>query len=866
MRCNWQSLARCAQRTPVPSSYPTSARLSSAACPRRFRLLASSAPRYPTRTFFCSPTLKLLARVASKPPDSQTIPVPPLSFASEIPPLATPLTTPLSANRLSPAELSRCLSKLIRASIQENNIDNAFLLVKLVTKPSFRANILADHSSLSALFLQIDPDAKISARLVSHTLLHELIRHKYIAEAYQTAKGIMAEGIHLRSSSLQATIQTLAKVKMDKNTPTKLHIVDKVASVVLTPNSAAGLQTRAIIDLLNVAQRAKNRRTHAMFDMLLSLCLLNGEIIVASLIFGYIAKNWKAKESILAQSTDDFDSSPIAFEIGLESAQITKPSTLQLFVITRAINRVITQDGRGRKFDNNFYKAVQALANLAWLLDHRLIPHDDIAFLVRTMYACPKVNSNVWVLNADNQPEKVQAHRYLHAVLSRLISNLPAKAPEPPYVISPPRTSDGWEGGVMPPLNLNSYNALIHYALRHQLSPALASQILDHMATQREEPLKVDITTINIVLTSGKLMRRPDIVNQALGILKLNQITKWKNAMTRGSLSLLESSRHQYLSCLRSSGDPMAVVNQLFKILPGLRPSEIPTYKDLPKGDRFRQRKLHVRKALMRAAKLGPYVFTELLNCLLKAGKIDLMRWVFNWARKAEKWSWKDPTIKAWNLPIHAYTIMIEGYAVIIRRHWIAHSPNVDLRLHAITGTTRTKNTQKAFVARNLAQWVRSLMARQAQAIKNTSLALNELKREQLLKLLPPKPDARFYNALLAVHARSCGMRPRKAAARRSRCRQLLRHSIQRRREVQARPKLKDPVLLEILREMLGAGFAIPLGLRHLFVGILKPATLAFEGKRSMDRTPRAFPDAAAKSTKSLYSIPVPKTKGLSGW
>ncbi|KAH9938688.1 uncharacterized protein B0H18DRAFT_23406 [Fomitopsis serialis] len=243
---------------------------------------------------------------------------------------------------------------------------------------------------------------------------------------------------------------------------------------------------------------------------------MHGEIIMGTLLVVLFFKSLevqKARDASAEQAAVDANSTPLCPDgcspfVPIQrdySFRLSRTAVDTMNSVLREIDKAVEApppaeaDG-----DDRLAPALQALANLAMLLDTGQLPTDRISTLVHSLYSCPKTDHHVWILDRSNKPVRVKAYQYFHSVLMRLIHSL--TKPEP--LDRPPR------------LDIGSYNALLFYALRHRLSPALAASILDHMCCKRKPPIQPTIVTYNTLIRAGTLTRRQDITDLALRALR----------------------------------------------------------------------------------------------------------------------------------------------------------------------------------------------------------------------------------------------------------------------------------------------------------------------------------------------------------
>lgn len=680
---------------------------------------------------------------------------------------------------LTPAQLGREASHVIRFLLSQQNVADSYTIVNsiryagLINKASSLPGV-TNLEQFRSVALAFSPD--VSPRLPTHTLLHGLIRMRMLEEASNLANQMIEAGITVRCRSLEVLYKTIA-LGAQPLPPTLGNVSNHPG-------------TRFALRILELTRESRQRRSRNMFKTLLKLCIINGEIIVASLIFGTLLRDWQAQQ---------LASTPPA-------AQLTPdPESLRFFVTDMC--SVIDSHLLSNRTDSHstlaFAGSLQALANLAYALDHRLFPSRNLTAIICSMYRCPKGEETVWV------PDKgeVQAHAYFHGVLARLMNDLPTKS----------------SGGIMPPLDMPTSCTLLHYALRHRKSVRLAEKVHENMFHNQLEP---NDTTINILERAEHLLRTSKIKGKCLELLDRRQTNKFKHGLTTQDNYALSTR----ISRLIDTDNSHAVVDALDDILPGL----------------FAHRATEDLGLLKRAIYLGPVVFTDILNALLKTGRTGKAERVWHIARRAEEMSWefvrKDNEVKPWCLPVHAYTIMIKLYAKEAKKarsYFVAQGQGVDLPLNPksvrIVGWGRDpRNGRKMkvdekprhYLGRQLAIKVYRAVSDAPHEVQRRVAELRERQQQSqgLVRVVigrrqleAPHPDARLFNAILDVVGRHPHMTRRRPDKKRYARR--LRASLARFAAGHHSQASCDPALPQIAADMTRAGFSVPLLYRRLLVG-----------------------------------------------
>jgi hypothetical protein len=417
---------------------------------------------------------------------------------------------------------------------------------------------------------------------------------------------------------------------------------------------------------------------------------------------------------------------------------------------------------------------------------------------------------------------------------------------------------------------------------------SLAENLLHHMIYRRHPPLQPDTTTLNIIARSGTLLRSR-IADVALS--KLNN--KWvtppntsKSSQTpsalRSLLNIPNQEEDNYtlaarIAHLTATGQPHAVVDLLPSIFPTL---------NLPQNQRCgEQYEQDLRQSML----LGPVVFTSLLNALQKAGRTGLAEMVWKRASRVEKMSWTEGVngrLQPWCLPVHAYTIMIKLYAAEVRkgsfygkevqmpisiqrplpsiRHLRIEGWGIPISRFSKTGAPRTRSEMGRYLGM---QMYRS-MTDSAETIRLEMSKLRDQKIPMHVKrneLQIPDPDIRFFNAILKIVGCQSHLAPRKVKRGPGHYRRQYRRSylayVWKGIRVQHHPDL-----WEVGRDMMVAGFEIPLLFRKLFVGTPGDVGSVDRSIPRLERDRRVFAAKRAWSPRALVGrimIPEQNTKTL---
>lgn len=616
--------------------------------------------------------------------------------------------------------MSRVAAQIVRLSIQEGEFGDALYVVNSACHSMLRDPVQLQEAQ-EGPSSQPQPIAfgrPVSPRLAAHAFLHGLVRGGYSLKAQTYARLMIQVGIPIHCKTLEHVV---ACVKVPRSALPRFgpfaRVIPRKAAIItqdvlqLQTGTVTDECTRAAVELLQTARTFGQRRTERMYRVLVSTLLMQGEIIVASLLFVMLIKDWEIRK-VQDSSTDEEVKPEWITHAHLGVAPPPRSALLDaLYPDTRNMSKIL--DTIEAKFarqsdsssDPTLLPYIQSLAIFAMLLDTGQMHTHRVASVVRTLYQCPKIEARVWIFR-DGQPIQVKAYTYFHNVLRRLVNSLGDHSTRIP-----------------PPLSRRAYNTLLSYSLRHRFSPTMASKVVEHMCVKRDPPIPPDTVTYNILLRSGTLLRQIYIADAALAALRAvgrssgtdtaaldELITKTSSPPSNeaevdvtapcptsdssvddfepsnlgAALARLESERltlpqevavptaafkanqstlTSYITHLASTGRPENVVDVLFIILPELNIIDHPATNGVAPRH---QSKLSRKLALKSAAKHGPYVYGAIINTLTKAGEVGLAERVFILAQQAERASqtpgFADDVVP-WRLSIHAYTSMMQGYA-----------------------------------------------------------------------------------------------------------------------------------------------------------------------------------------------------------
>lgn len=617
---------------------------------------------------------------------------------------------------LSRAYISRASAQAVRIACREGCIRDAFAIVKSLHHsyhPSSTAfnNKSTPPSPRNTLHLAINFKRQISPRLASHALVHGLIRLGHTEKAGELAHSLLQMDMRIRTKTLEHAIGLLctadnAMVSHDSNaapqSSSRPHFFGSIPRC-FSPELVERPSTRLALQIFFAAKQHRQQRTKQMLQSLIDACLLQGEILVVSILFAFLVKQWQIRQAIDAgKKNADVLSEVDSFPLDKSNLQELKsgfsshhcypypdPSfmiKMLSYIDARLCNEPLEYDTSNTADRGN---CIQALAILASLLDERAIPFRNTALLIRSLYLNPAASGTVWVRRKRRWREE-NVQDYLRRVLDGLIDEVIASNKDPPRT-----TRRTWER-LRSTLDRHSCNALLHYSLRHRMSPARAEAIIHHMSRRRDTQCRPNITTFNTLMRDATLMRRNDIVLKTLQFLKANStgsdasesnalydkilhhihntpersvVPSFSNTQLRSlsepfelrvsnacirrrKLAMNAVTVNVCISFMTATGSPEAAADILFLFFPELRTG--------------RNQMESRQQVVLRAMRLGPRFITTMLNALCKARRTDLAEKLWFIAREAELCSCKPalmPPMGPWSLPMEAYTVMLQCYA-----------------------------------------------------------------------------------------------------------------------------------------------------------------------------------------------------------
>ncbi|KAG2147953.1 hypothetical protein DEU56DRAFT_978226 [Suillus clintonianus] len=839
------------------------------------------------------------------PPQAHSLPLPSHTYTQE----ATNPSSPPSPATAS--EISFAAARAVRMSCANGAIADALFIVNSLRRSNLPPQSSTDKGGGLLMpkldYKPIDFGQPVSPALSAHCLLHHFVRQRMSLRARQLAEHLMQDGTPIRASTLHAVIQCQTERAKDgkllqAQRPSQRDPWD------IKPKQVEDQGTRLALKLLLYARQHRQRCYENTYQFIINICLVQGEIIVASLLFVLLVKDWEMKRAAAQVREQEWEASAsILPRHGLGSLDGSPPSKRMLKMVLSKAQKEIMLDPAEKHNQPRREAALQALCIIAGLLDARLLPYTDVSSVLRTLYSVPKDPDKVWATELGKKVQ-VQPHKYIHRVILQLASDLSSSSEG-----ACPQQSD-----VMPPLSLESYNALLHYALRHRQSIPLAKSLLHHLEHKRNPPLRPDITTYNVIIRSGSLLRQNDLTESALERIRRLKENDQHAIMVRPPPSLVVAAdrleangaeskwavalKHReaglpamgkplkadsftltsYIQHLTATGKPDVVADILFHVIPELSIIDHPSWGSVTDEQRVLIRTQTRQMRLVRAVSLGPRFFIAVLNALRKAGKTGLAERVWLLAKQAERASLTGAigidgnVMKPWCLPIQAYTIMLQCYGAEAQR-------GLELRC---AFKPRTNDWAPKIGGNKVRGWASFVLAQNAAARKHRSRrtlallmgatlyrimchagmavwnGLSELQKVDQATLDPPRPDARFFNAALEMFGRQPRTFQRSSRTTPAHWRRKVTLGNVQFSKLGVRPRNWNPFLGRIVREMHALGFKIPSGFRRLFVGRWPYGFEEHRHRPELNKQPFAFPKLRRPPFRP-HALRTLKTRGL---
>ncbi|KAF9782336.1 hypothetical protein BJ322DRAFT_1127321 [Thelephora terrestris] len=772
--------------------------------------------------------------------------------------------------KLSPAALARAASQTIRMCGKEKQFGDALYILNSMRfsifppssnpPPKFRKRDVSSWVSQPKLsqFLSSTPSSiegytfidfgrPVPTRLASHSFLHSLVKAGLPTKAAAQAKLMMADGIRIRTKTMESILaSTVDQCPYPPVWPLKVASA-KTRLNELINYPIADQHTRIAVRLLEEARHRRQERTQHMYDVVINACLLQGEIIVASLLFIMVIKDWQLRRSLKDQCSNNPPPEP--------SEPFITPSYPNRQTHWSLLDRIEhTLTSRKDPQDPSFRNAIQALANLAFAVDTGRLPSRFMASLIKALQSVPKSPAIVYI-GSPEDVRSVNAYEYIHQVLMRLVCDAGRKLDRKRDPIAERR------------YNVHAYNALLHYCLHHRLSKAHASDLLEVMQRKR---WGMTLPAANVLLRNSTLLRDDTIrmdsrcfahtaYSTPIGIQSSRRakfpLTRWAHIVNVLKLEFAMQNPSEPVIRTPAAPDPYTVsglithltatdrghivAEKLTEIIPEL-------YLVDEDGSR-----IPLEERGRCAVPYGPYFFSAVLNALGKGGRAVEAERVWRLAVEAEKASWTSGS-QPWFLPIHAYTCMLQLHS---RKGKVGKvtAPSWRNRGHGGIGRGRRRTyTETA-----------SAMAKGQQVFRAVQVRCQFLEtvRDDVPSRVPPSlrkfaPDERYFNALLDLYGRRTMGYPRPTNNRRSYWKWLEKLAGKRFAASGKTTGYWHPKLAEIIAEMHKYGYKVPEGLRFLLVG-------RASGVGTGDSEPLRPIRPGPLPRRNPQRIPVFKTRGL---
>ncbi|KIJ26030.1 hypothetical protein M422DRAFT_71992 [Sphaerobolus stellatus SS14] len=629
-----------------------------------------------------------------------------------------------SGAALTAAQITRTAASSIRTAVREGKPRDAVAVTRsLLSTGHNGARTRPFHSSVHLKSFSIKE--KLPSRLASHALVHALIREGLLMDAAAEVREMIAHGHRFHSRTVGTTISLLCNPSaplgeghVSPSHPTAEFTARpddlEAARLLLTESTRLPPGPRQAFGILMTARQYRRERSQEMFSRLVDACLLQGEILLATLLFVLMIKDWQVRnvvraskrqiEACLDSATDEASverTEKQLINLGFPNLEMSKhlksycrsfvpfPSrSLLETILDHLDHHILTRNTA----DRTRLESIESMLLLAELLREGSLPWGNVGRLIRTLQTCPSSPEVTAGIRRQGQYMDVTVYEEVHNILQDLCLRPPDEAHKP--TLDNPR--------LMPPLDVPSYNAMLRYSLRHRLSLKLANNLLEHMSKRREPPLSPNMQTYNTLLRASTLINRNDLAADVLDRLRerpenlqhpivlsgsrngacLDLRAPTKREIQEGSgyvpgfrrrikeESLLippidpsqvyamdKCSIASYITHLVAIGRPDVAGELVFQLFPEL---------DIQLGGFNNQAQALRNRCIARGVEYGPYVFSALLNALRKAGKTGLLERVWHLARQAERASWdlagQPGQPEPWRLSIHAYTCVLQCY------------------------------------------------------------------------------------------------------------------------------------------------------------------------------------------------------------
>lgn len=685
-------------------------------------------------------------------------------------PTPTPTSSILRFNhraasaRSTPAYSLATASPKIRHAIRDlRNLEQGYQIFRLSYEKTYQSIEAARNNSSEQSTLEDRTKfAAIQTKLAAHTLAHALLRHGRALEASRLIELCMERNIRIHYRTFQATFNLLC--------PRVDHQVDTVGppSHITVPlptevgpisrpdpqRQGASQMYTAALSLLRSARQGRHGRASWMYDRIIDACLLQGEVLTAALLFVALVRDWMLRKAIKESlhNSPSHSSAPErrpdldweeARRLGMDwnpELSFPQPRAGMLHRIISATgldespNVVKRYKWPVRPPDAEALTALYALVELLRSGELQGTSVGALWPLLRTMASLPR-----------EKHRSTEDYERSHNTLLSLCADSPGNTRKER-------------------LDLQSYNVLLRYGLRHRRSPELGLAVLRRLC-EHHDP---NAMTWNILLREATLMQANVVVRTLIAHLA---------ARHPGTVDLfIDSSTSPDLE-VPPSMEPWSAILSLALSRPPPYPDEatclalisfaiattrphlacsyiLSQFPDLAKSTW--DPRLHKQSTLKRARHYSPYFWSVALNAACKAGKWELAKGIWRLAVRVDTWKqrpevangveagdgdglrmvWGDDGkgIKARHQPVltvEAYTVMLQLYA------WRLSIVQARLRDLAVRdgdalGSLNVRNL------RSLLKWYMPIINHAQMVIYSLSASGKSRKGFQPMQLFPP--------------------------------------------------------------------------------------------------------------------------------
>ena len=584
-------------------------------------------------------------------------------------------------------------SPKIRHAVHDlRNLERGYQIFRLSYEKTYRSIEAAQKNSSEHATLEDQVKvAAIQTKLAAHIFAHALLRRGRAIEASRFVELCMERNIRIHYRTFQTTFNLLC--------PRVDHLVDTIGppSCVTVPPSvgraskptsqrqdASKMYTTSALSLLRSARQSRHGRASWMYDRIIDACLMQGEVLTAALLFVALVRDWMLRKAI-KESLHNPSSHPSAPEQRHLNWQEARRLGMDrypglTFPRPRAgmLHRIISATGLDespnvvkrykwpvRPPDSEALSALYALIGLLQSGELQRTSVEALWPLLRPMASLPR-----------EKHRSAEDYERCHNTLLSLCVESPGKARKER-------------------LDLQSYNVLLRYALRHRRSPELALAVLRRLC-EHHDP---NTMTWNTLLREATLMQANMVVRALISHLAARypgtvdlfvNLSTLPNVEAPPAMSPWSTILSLLLSHPPPYPDEATYLALMSFAIATTRPHLVCSYilfqfPDLAKSTW--DPRLHKQSILKRARHYSPYFWSVALNAACKAGKWDLAKGIWRLAVRVDTWKqrpevtngvetqdedglrmvWSDDRkgIKARHRPVltvEAYTAMLQLY------------------------------------------------------------------------------------------------------------------------------------------------------------------------------------------------------------